>query len=52
MVKRKLNIKVIIQSIIALVCVALMYFVSWWFILPVIIILWLNQRELFKKNKD
>jgi len=50
MVKRKVNKKVIIQSIIALICLILMFFVSWWFIVPVGILLWLNQRELFRNN--
>lgn len=49
MVKRKVNKKVIIQSILALICLVLMFFVSWWFIVPVGILLWLNQKELFKK---
>ena len=50
MVKRKANKKVIIQSLIALICLILMFFVSWWFIVPVGILLWLNHRELFKNN--
>ena len=50
MKKREVNKKVIIQSIIAIICLVLMFFVSWWFIIPVGILLWLNQRELYGKN--
>ena len=48
--KKNINKKVVVQSIIALICLALTFIVSWLFILPVAIILWLNQRELFGKN--
>jgi len=51
MAKRKANKKVIIQSIIALICLVLMFFVSWWVIVPAGILLWLNQRELLRENK-
>lgn len=45
----KANKKVVIQSIIGLICLALMYLVSWWFIVPAVILLVLNQKELLKK---
>jgi hypothetical protein len=45
------NKKVVIQSVIALICMALMYFVSVWFIVPAVILLVLNQKELFGEKK-
>lgn len=50
MIKRKNNPKVVIQSIIALVCIVLTFLISKWFILPAIILLWLNHQELFGKK--
>jgi len=47
--RNKINGRVVVQSVIAVVCLVLMYLISWWFIVPVGIILWLNQRELFGK---
>jgi len=44
-----MNKKVVILSLIALVCLALTYFVHWAFIIPIAVILWINQRELSKK---
>jgi len=46
MTKRNFNKKVVVLSIIALICMALTFLLSWLFILPVAIILWLNQKEL------
>ena len=43
--------KVVLYSIIGLICLVLTYLVSWWFILPVAVVIWLNQRELFKENR-
>jgi len=45
-----MNKKVIIKSIIGLICLALMYFISWWFIIPALLIVWLNQKELSGKK--
>jgi len=50
MTKSKVNKTVVVQSIIALVFLGLTIFVSWWFIVPVAILLWLNQKELFDKK--
>jgi len=50
MKQNKMNKKVVLLSIIVLICLALTYFVHWLFILPVAVILWINQRELFKKR--
>ena len=47
----KVNWKVIIYSIIALGCIALSYFVDWAFLIGAIIMVFLNQRELFKNKK-
>jgi hypothetical protein len=49
-INKGFNKKVVILSIIALMCLALVFFVSWWFILPVAFILWINQRELLGKR--
>jgi hypothetical protein len=51
--KSKPNIKVIIYSIIALICLVLTFLIDWLFIIPAAIIVILNQRELMKpKDKD
>jgi regulatory protein YycH of two-component signal transduction system YycFG len=47
--KTKPNKKVVLLSLLALICLALTYFIHWLFILPIAVILWINQRELFKK---
>jgi hypothetical protein len=47
----KVNQAVVAQSIIAFIFLALTYLVSWWFIVPVGILLWMNQRELLGKKK-
>jgi hypothetical protein len=50
---RKINFKVIIYSLIALLCVVLMFiFKEWLFIIPAVILLYLNQRELSNPNKN
>ncbi|HJX50774.1 MAG TPA: hypothetical protein VJ438_04900 [Candidatus Nanoarchaeia archaeon] len=41
--------RVIIYSIIALICLYLTFTVDWFFIIPAVILMFLNQRELFKK---
>ncbi len=46
----KANPKVIVYSIIGLACLALTYLVHWAFILPVLVIIYLNQRELMRKK--
>jgi hypothetical protein len=48
--KGKVNKRVVFQSILALIFLGLAVFVSWWFIAPVALLIWLNQRELFRKN--
>lgn len=47
--KPKRNPKVIIYSIVALACLALMYFIHWMFIIPAAILSWLNWKELTGK---
>ena len=47
---KKINVKVIIYSIIALVCLALTFLVDWFFIIPAVILMFLNQRELMKNK--
>ncbi|MEK6935447.1 MAG: hypothetical protein AABW67_01540 [Nanoarchaeota archaeon] len=47
----KLNYKVIIYSIIGLASIALTFLVDWAFILIALIMIWLNNRELKKKQK-
>jgi hypothetical protein len=48
--KSRINWKVILYSVIAIICIYLMYRIDWIFIVPVLILIWLNQRELFGKN--
>jgi fumarate reductase subunit C len=44
--------KVVIFSVIALGCIALAFFTKeWLFIVPAVILMILNQRELMKKRK-
>ncbi len=45
-----MNIKVIIFSIIALGCIYLSFSVDWLFIIPAVVLMFLNQKELMKKN--
>jgi hypothetical protein len=49
--KNGINVKVIIYSIIALVCLALSFIVDWLFIIPAVVLMFLNQRELMNKRK-
>jgi len=45
----KMNIRVVIYSIIALVFLAMTFLVDWLFIIPAVILMILNQRELMGK---
>ena len=45
---KKINVKVVIYSAIALICLALTFLVDWLFIIPAVILMFLNQRELMK----
>ena len=49
--KNKINIKVIIYSIIALGFVALTFLVDWMFIIGAVVMIWLNQKELMGKKR-
>jgi hypothetical protein len=44
------NPKVVIYSLIAFCFLALTFFVDWIFIIGAVVMMVLNQRELFKKN--
>jgi hypothetical protein len=44
--KNKINVKVIIYSLIAIGFIALTFLVDWIFIVGAVVMLWLNQREL------
>ncbi|HTY43686.1 MAG TPA: hypothetical protein VMC80_00375 [Patescibacteria group bacterium] len=46
--KRKINWKIVIFSIIALGCIALTFLVSWYFLIGAVICMLLNQREINK----
>lgn len=46
-----MKIKVVIFSLLALGFLALTYFVDWIFIIGAVVLMYLNQKELFKKNK-
>ncbi len=45
------NPKVVLYSLIALFFLFLTFTVDWLFIIPAVIIMFLNQKELLKKNK-
>jgi len=47
---KKINKKVIILSLIGLGFIVLTFLFNWLFIIPTAIILFLNQKELIKKN--
>ena len=51
MSKNKINIKVVIYSIIALGFMALTFLVDWIFIIGAVVMIWLNQRELMRKKR-
>jgi len=44
-----MKIKVVIFSMLAIGFLALTYFVDWLFIIGAIVLVFLNQKELFKK---
>ena len=43
------NIKVVILSLIAIACIVLTFLINWLFVIPAVIIFFLNQKELKKK---
>ena len=45
------NPKVVIYSVIALFFILLTFLVDWMFIIPAVIIMFINQKELFKNVK-
>jgi len=45
------NKKVVILSVIALICIVLAITIDWLFLIPAVIIMLINQKELFKKKK-
>ncbi|MFH1308105.1 MAG: hypothetical protein ABIH72_04590 [archaeon] len=47
MKKKKINYKVIVYSLIALGFLALTYLVDWLFIIGALVMIYLNQRELY-----
>jgi len=51
MTHKKVNIKVIIFSLIALGFLALTFFVDWLFIIGAVFFMMMNQREIMHKKK-
>ncbi len=45
------NPKVVLYSVIALGFLVLTFLVDWFFIIPAVVLMILNQKELMKKNK-
>lgn len=45
------NKKVMILSIIAIVCIVLAVIIDWLFLIPAVIIMLVNQKELMKRKK-
>ncbi len=48
-IKRKVNFKVVIYSIIGLACLYLSYKIDWFFLVGSAVTIYLSQRELMKK---
>jgi hypothetical protein len=48
--KQKTNFKVVALSILALIFLFLSYKISFWFLLPIAFILYLNQREILHQR--
>ncbi len=44
-----INKKVVLYSLIALACMVLVFTVDWLFIIPAVILVAMNQKELMKK---
>jgi hypothetical protein len=47
---KKINWKVVIYSVIGLICIALTFLINWTFIIPAVIFMLLNQREIMGKK--
>lgn len=47
---KKINLKVVFLSLLALVFIALMFLVHWAFVIGAVIIMLINQRELMGKK--
>ncbi len=52
MKSRKINKKVVFNSLLALVFLVLTFLVDWFFIIGAVILMYLNQKELFKNKKN
>lgn len=50
--KREVNYKVVNYSLIAILCLVLTFVLDWFFIIPAVLLAWLNQRELFNKKQE
>jgi len=46
-----MNKKVVIYSLIAIGCLVLTFTVDWLFIIPAVILMFLNQRELIRDGR-
>lgn len=44
-----INKKVVLYSLVALACIALTFLIDWLFIIPAVVLVILNQRELNRK---
>lgn len=51
MAKQKINLKVVLFSIIGIISLALSFFIHWTFIIVTLIAFIINQRELMKHSK-
>lgn len=45
-----MNFKVVWLSVLALILVVLSFLVSWLFLIPAVVIVFINQKELMKKK--
>ena len=46
-----MNKKVVLLSLIALICVVLSFVIDWLFLIPAVIIVFINQKEIMKKKQ-
>jgi len=49
-ISRGINWKVVVYSVLGLICIVLSFKIDWAFLLPAVIFMLLNQRELSKKR--
>lgn len=46
-----MNPKILVNATLALICLVLTFTIHWLFIIPTLILVWINNKILFSKNK-